>query len=174
MSTLAERKKAKRARRPIYMVVRRVIDAETGEELGALVPIHPIDRRLMRERKFHVNREVRAELKQPRESWKHRLIHKIGMLLVDEVEEFRDLNSHEAIKRVQRAAGVCCEEHEIPGTGYTFREAQSMAFDEMENDEFEHLFTGVTQYIGDHYAHLMLDEVKAEFWQMANGERRPA
>jgi hypothetical protein len=170
VSTAAQKKAAKRARRPIYMVVRKLVDPDTGELLGALVPAHPIDRRLMKERKFHVNREVRAELKAPRIVWQHRLIHKIGQLLVDEIEEFRDLNSHEAIKRVQRASGVCCDEHEIPGTGITVREAQSLAFDEMDASDFEHLFVGVTQYIGDKYAHLLLDEVRAEFWSMANRE----
>jgi hypothetical protein len=170
VTTAAQKRAAKRARRPIYMIVRRLMDPETGELVGALVPSHPVDQRLMKDRKFHVNREVRADLKAPRIVWQHRLLHKIGQLLVDEVEEFRDLSSHEAIKRVQRASGVCCDEHEIPGTGITIREAQSLAFDEMESDEFEHLFVGVTQYIGDHYAHVMLDEVRAEFWSMANRE----
>lgn len=170
MTTALAKAKAKRARRPIYLLVDRLVDPKTGELVGCLRPANEIDQRLLKERKFHMGREVRAELKQPREIWKHKLIHKIGQLVVDEVEEFRDLDSHEAIKRIQRASGVCCEEHEIPGTGITIREAQSLAFDEMDNAAFEHLFKGVTQYIGDKYAHVMLDEVRAEFWEMANGE----
>lgn len=171
MTTAAAKKvKAKRARRPIYLLVDRLMDPDTGEMIGCLRPANAIDQRLLKERKFRIGREVRAELKQPREVWKHKLIHKIGGLLVDHVDEFAACDSHEAIKRVQRKAGVCVEEREIPGTDLVIREAKSLAFDEMEHSEFEQLFEGITQYIGDHYAGVMLDEVRAEFWQMANGE----
>jgi hypothetical protein len=74
---------------------------------------------------------------------------------------------------VQRESGVCCEPMEIDlGTlgKVPVNVPQSLAFDEMENADFEHLFKGITQYIGDHYAGVMLDEVRAEFWQMANPE----
>ena len=167
MTTAAAKVKAKRARRPIYLVVDRLVDPRTGEEVGCLRPANLIDQRLLKERKFYLGREVRAELKAPREAWKHRLIHKIGGLLVDNVDEFAECGSHEAIKRVQRKSGVCCEERDIPGTDLVIREAQSLAFDEMEHDEFERLFTGITQYIGDNYAGVLLDDVRAEFWEMA-------
>jgi hypothetical protein len=62
MTTAAAKKiRAKRARRPIYLVVRKLVDPDTGELVGALVPANDVDARLMRERKFHVNREVRAD-----------------------------------------------------------------------------------------------------------------
>jgi hypothetical protein len=198
--TALAKAKAKRARRPIYLLVDRLMDPKTGELVGCLRPANEIDQRLLKERKFHMGREVRAELKQPREVWKHKLIHKIGQLLVDEVEEFRDLDSHEAIKQIQRASGVCCETVQMNASpvvtallnaaevllGKGARNVlaavlpqitvidvsvpQSLAFDEMDNAQFEHLFKGVTQYIGDKYTHLMLDDIRAEFWQMANGE----
>src|SRR5690606_8542853 len=106
-------------------------------------------------------------LKQPREAWKHRLIHKIGALMVDNVEGWEHLDSHDAVKRLQRESGVCCEELEIdvPGVGRLMvKQAESLAFDEMENDRFETLFNGITKHIGDHYAHVLLDDVRAEFW----------
>lgn len=168
MKTEAAKKiQAKRARRPIYMVVRKLVDPDTGESLGALVPAHDIDARLLRERNFHVGREVRAELKQPRVEWQHRLIHKIGTLMVDNVEGWEQLKSHDAVKRLQRESGVCCEEMEvdIPGVGRLMvKQAESLAFDEMEQDRFEQLFEGITQHIGAKYAHVMVDDVRAEFW----------
>ena len=178
MTTAAEKRAAKRARRPVYLVVRKLMDPDTGEVIGALVPAHPIDQRLLKERKFHVNREVRAELKQPRNAAFHRLAHAVGHLLVDNVEEFRDVTAHEALKRVQRAAGVCCEPFEIdlgPVLGkVTAMQARSLAFDEMEEDEFRTFFDGVTAYIGEHYAGVMLDEVRGEFWEMVNGDNMRA
>lgn len=199
--TYAEKKAAKRARRPIYMVVARLIDPRTGEEVGALVPAHPIDQRLMRERRFHVDREVRAELKQPRNVKFHRLAHAIGHLLVDNVEAFQGMQAHQALKAVQLEAGVCCDEREIDATPViravlaaaeavfgegaakllrtvlpevrtvTVKEARSLAFDEMPEDEFAVFFEGITAHIGATYAGVMLDEIRAEFWLMVNGEQ---
>lgn len=162
----------KRKARPIYLTVQRLVDPRTGEEIGALVPAHPIDLRLLRERKFHVDREVRAELKQPRNVAFHRLAHALGHLLVDNVEAFRDLGAHEALKRVQRDAGVCCEPFEIdlgPLGKVQAMQARSLAFDEMDESEFRAFFDGITAYISEHYAGVMLDEVRGEFWEMVNG-----
>lgn len=172
MTTAAEKRAAKRARRPVYLVVRKLMDPDTGEVIGALVPAHPIDQRLLKERKFHVNREVRAELKQPRNAAFHRLAHAVGHLLVDNVEAFRDLDAHAALKRVQTESGVCCEPLEIdlgPLGKVQVKQARSLAFDELEEDEFRTFFDGITAYIGEHYTSVMLDEVRAEFWELVNG-----
>lgn len=173
MSALAKQKAAKRSRRPIYLVVRRMADCETGEVMGALVPAHPIDRRLMRERKFTLNREVRAELKQSRNPARHRLAHAIGNLLVDNVEKFRAMSGHAALKEVQRESGVCCEPMEIdlgPVIGKVKANvARSIAFDEMDEAEFGELFNGVCDWIDLHYASAMTDDVRAEYFLMIEG-----
>lgn len=205
MTTDAAKKvRAKRARRPVYLVVRRLVDPATGEEVGALVPANPIDARLLRERKFHAGREVRAEMKQPRNVAFHRLAHAIGHLLVDNVEEFRDLSAHEAIKRVQVESGICCEIVEMDASPVVsalldaaeavlgkgarkvlaavlpairvipVKQARSLSFDELEEDDFRTFFDGITAYIAEHYAHLMLDDVRAEYWDLVNGTRRAA
>jgi hypothetical protein len=157
----------------VYLVVRKLVDPDTGELVGALVPANGIDARLLRERKFSTGREVRAELKQPRNPAFHRLAHAIGHLLVDNVEEFRDLDGHGALKAVQTRSGVCCEPLEIDlGTlgKVTAQIARSLAFDEMSEDQFRLFFDGVTAYIGEHYTSVMLDDVRTEFWLMCNGD----
>lgn len=173
MTTAAAKRQAKRARRPIYLVVARLVDPRTGEEVGALIPANDIDRRLMKERRFAVGKEIRAELKQPRNPAFHRLAHAIGNLLVDNVEEFRDLTGHEALKRVQVLSGVCCEPMELdlgPLGKVTVKQPRSLAFDEMPEDEFRVFFDGITAYIAEHYASVMLDDVRAEYWLMVQGE----
>jgi len=177
LTAAAKKVRAKRARRPIYLVVRKLMDPDSGEIVGALVPANDIDARLLRERKFHTGREVRAELKQPRNPAFHRLAHAIGHLLVENVEAFRDMDAHGAIKALQAKTGVCCEPLEIDLGSLgkvTAQVARSLAFDEMAEDEFKQLFEAVTAYIGEHYSHVMLDEVRGEFWQMVNGEQRAA
>lgn len=136
-----------------------------------------VDARLHRERKFHTGRSVRAELKQPRVEWQHRLIHKIGHLVEDNIEGWEQLDAHDAVKRLQRESGTCCEEIEIDVPGVVrlmVKQAESLSFDEMEQDRFQLLFDGITEHIERRYAHVMLDEVRAEFWQGAGQNRRAA
>ena len=201
-STAKERAKARRARRPIYLIVRKLADPDTGEIVGALVPANAIDGRLMRERKFTVGREIRAEMKQPRNVAFHRLAHALGHLLVDNVEELRDLSSHEALKRLQLESGIACEivemdaspvisailaaAEEMLGAGarkvlaavlpeiktIPVKVARSLAFDEMDEDEFRGFFDGVVSCAAEHYGHVMLDDVRAEFWDLVSGGNR--
>jgi len=176
--TAAQKKvRAKRARRPVYMTARKMIDAETGEIVVAFRASNEIDGRLLRERGIKVGHEYRHEIKQAREGWKHRLMHKIGGLLVDSVEGWETFDSHGAIKEAQARSGVCCDsERFVIDLGQFGRHEversipRSMAFDEMPEDEFERLFVGVTQWIAEQYSHVMLDDVRDEFWRMANRE----
>ena len=111
-------------------------------------------------------------MKQPRNVAFHRLAHALGNLLRDNVEAMQGLTGHDALKRVQRESGVCCERIEIdlgPLGKVTVMQARSLAFDEMDEDEFRVFFDGITAHIGEHYAHVMLDDVRAEFWQLVNG-----
>ncbi|KWV17158.1 hypothetical protein ATB53_00315 [Xanthomonas translucens] len=200
MTAAARKIRQKRASRPIYGTCLRMIDPSTGEEVGAFVPTNPIDRRLAKERGYRVGHEYRLEIKQSRNPAFHRLAHAIGHLLVDNVEEFRDLDAHAALKRVQLESGIRCETVEMDaapvvsalldaaeavlGAGarkvlaavlpeirtIPVKVAQSLAFDSMEEDEFADFFRGITAHIGEHYAHVLLDDVRAEFWLMANGQ----
>lgn len=202
MTTVAERIKAKRARRPIYGEWMKAVVLETGEERIGWFAQHPVDRRLLKERGWRIGIECRAEFKQSRNVKFHRLAHAVGHLLSDHVEEFRGINSHEALIRVQLASGVACDVIEMNaspviaaildaaevmlGEGarkvlagvlpeirtIPVKSARSMAFDEMDEDEFRQFFDGITEYIAEHYSSVMLDEVRSEFWKMVNGDAR--
>lgn len=133
----------------------------------------------------------------------HRLAHVIGHLLVDNLEAFRDLDAHAALKQVQLESGSCCEMVEMDATPVVkalldaaeavlgagarkvlaavlqeirtipVKVAQSLAFDSMEEEDFATFFKGVTACIGDHYAHVMLDDVRADYWRIVNGWQQP-
>ena len=100
-------------RRPIYFVVRKMADPDTGEMVGCLVPDSGLDRRAMRDRKYTVGTQLRAELKKPRNVKFHRLAHAIGGLMVDNVESFSNLDAHSAVSngakalREQKQANLC-------------------------------------------------------------------
>lgn len=95
--------------RPVYFVVRPMIDAETGEVCGCLVPNSPIDQRVLRERKYRTNDVLRATLHHPRNGKFHRLVHQLGTLVKQNIDGFHHMDSHAAIKQLQRESGVCCD-----------------------------------------------------------------
>lgn len=174
MAGFAAKKSAKRARRPIYGEIRRVADCETGEIRLAIVAAHPIDRALMKDRKYREGDELRLEIKRPRNPKFHRLVHAIGQMLVEHVDGFEGLDAHGAIKRVQREAGVCCEEQtmDLPGLGtVTLKVPESLAFDEMDDARFRELFDGITRYIAERYWPDMTPEALEEMALAIAGER---
>lgn len=66
-------------------------------------------------------------------------------------------------------AGALPEIRTIP-----VKRAESLSFGEMEQARFQELFDGLTEYIGRRYTHVMLYDVRAEFWRMAGQNRRVA
>ena len=178
LTPAAKKIKAKRARRPIYGTWTRVVIPETGEERIAWVAANPIDSRLLKERGWKRGVECRAEFKRSRNVKFHNLGHAIGVLLVENVEAFRDMDGHDALKKVQADSGVCCDVEKFVIDLGSFGKHEvdrniphSLAFDELDEDEFAKFFHGITSYIGDTYAGVMLDEVKGEFWMMVNGNK---
>ena len=142
-----QKAKAKLRRRSIHVTVMRVMIPETGELVGALVPDHPIDRRAMRERKFNVGKQLRAELKQSRNSGFYRKAHVLAGWLTDNVEGrgFEGLGLHDGLKHLQTESGIGCvtEQFEIPGLGVCSRTiAESLNFDEMDEGRWNELWSG--------------------------------
>lgn len=193
---------AKRARRPIYGTWMHAAVLETGESRLGFFASHPVDRRLLKERGFRKDVECRAEFKMPRNGPFHRLLHAVGNVLVDNVEGFESHGSHDAVKRIQVEADVCCEVIEMDATpvvtalldaseallGAGARKvlaavlpeiktipvkiARSMAYDEMDDDEFALLFKGVTNHIDVHYGPSLTADVKAEYLLMVEGNQQ--
>lgn len=167
-------KKPKAARRPVYFRVAKLVDPETGELVGALVPRSGVDQRMMRERGYKVSSEIRAELKKPRNVKFHRLAHALGGLLVDQCEAFSGMDQHSAIKKAQTEAGVCCltEEIDVPGIGtLTRRVPESIAFDEMEEGRFSEFWKGVTSHVTSEYLRGMTPDALEEAILMMDGAR---
>lgn len=173
MTTVAQKKAAKRARRPVYGTIVRVAVLETGEERLAIVASHPIDRTLMQERGFREGDDVRMEVKRPRNVKFHRLLHAVGQVMVDNVDGWEQLSAHDAVKRLQRESGTCCEEVEIdiPGMGKLLaKQAESLAFDEMAPERFAQLFEGITAHIDREYSPDFTADVRGDYVAMVTGD----
>lgn len=145
--TAAKKARAKLRSRDIRMTVMKLVNPETGELIGALVPDHPIDRRSMKERKMFAGKQIRATLRQDRNPMFWRKAHVLGGWLADNVEAFSGCDMHSAVKRLQELSGVGCEtvEYDIPGVGKLTRtEAQSLNFSDMDEGEFNTIWDGGT------------------------------
>lgn len=144
-----------RPRKPIYFRVERLVRPLTGEAVGALVPLTTWDARSMRERKYSVGTELRAELKQRRNVKFHRLAHAIGALMVEQHEAFAGLTAHDALKRLQAESGAACEtvQYDLPGGlgKLTRTEPRSIAFDEMDEGEFSEVVQAMYRHIAAKY-----------------------
>lgn len=166
---MARPKVAKRAKRPIYFTVERLVRVSTGEEVGALVPRYQCDLKEMRARKYCVGTELRVELKKPRNPKFHRLAHALGQLAVDHIEGFESLSAHDALKRLQRECGVQCESQELdlgPLGKVPVSVPRSIAFDELDEGEFGELFTGVVLHIRKAYWPTLSEETIEELTRM--------
>jgi hypothetical protein len=158
--TAAARKvKSKRQRRPIYLRCERLVRPETGESVGAWVPLTKWDARALRDRKYSTGTEVRAEFKKPRNVKFHRLAHAVGAMMVEQVEDFSGLTAHDALKRLQRECGAFCDEIEMQiDLGPTFgkhvvpvKEPRSISFDELDEGSFQELFAAIYKHISATY-----------------------
>lgn len=141
--------KRKRASRPIFLEVMRVVLLETGEEVGALVPLTKWDRRSMRERKFTIGSEWRGEFKRARNLGFYRKAHVLGAWLADNVEGFEGLTQHDALKRLQTLSGIGCVEEDITidlgsfGVHKASRKfAESLNFEDMDESRWQELWDG--------------------------------
>ncbi|MHB0775408.1 hypothetical protein [Halomonas sp. WWR20] len=146
--------KRKRPARPLYLVVRKLVDPATGVEVGALVPAYDIDGAMMRKRGLKVGTTVRAELTAPRNVTIHRLVHGLGGLVCQHIEGFEDHDHHSALKKLQQDAEVCCDVYytDVPGVGqFKTVVPQSIAFDAMDESEFQRFWRGICRHICERY-----------------------
>jgi hypothetical protein len=138
---------------PVELVLRRLVDPVTGEQVAAFVAASDADRSMLRERGFRLNTAVRAVLTMPRNPRFNRLVHGLGKAIARNLERFAGLQSHAAIKELQTESGAACDETRtpIPGVGeLVSRRPRSLAFDEMGEDEFQDFWRQVCAYLIAH------------------------
>jgi hypothetical protein len=154
MAKAAASKKARKPDKPIYFEWQHVAVLETGERRLALVAATQWDQAACRARGYKAKQLVRAALKRPRNPKFHAMAHALGALMVAHCEGYEEMDAHDALKKMQRESGVCCEEMEIdlgPLGIMTAKQARSIAFDEMDEAEFSTLVHGICQHLRDKY-----------------------
>lgn len=148
-------KKARKPDKPVYFEWQHVAVLETGEKKLALVAATQWDQAALRARGYKAKQLVRATLKRPRNNVFHRLAHALGTIAVENCEGFEEMDAHDALKKLQRESGVCCEEIDFdlgPAFGIVkAKQAMSIAFDEMPEETFQLLVHGICAYLTEKY-----------------------
>ena len=137
---------------------------------GALVPADSMAAGRLRARGYHMNDLVFAEIKKPRNPGFHRLAHRIGTLVAENIDVFDGMSAHNVLKRLQYEANIGCEEivvQEEDGTIRLLRWPQSLSFESMDEGEFREVVTGFCRHISQRYwPDMDADQVEAmaESW----------
>lgn len=169
--------KPKRIPPRIYVDIRKMIDPETGELVGCLVPAGHVDRAILRRKKIKTGMRIRTTVSKERSYGQHKYAHKIGQFMEANVEGFEGMDAHQVIKVLQLDGGVFCDEQEIdasPVVGAVLKAAgivlgeaaakmlaavlpsiktikvkvpRSLSFDEMDEGDFQAFIKGICRHI---------------------------
>lgn len=121
---------------------------------GALVPGDGYTQKRLKERGYRVGDILLADLRKPRHPGFHRLAHRLGQLVAENIEAFEGLDGHAALKRIQIEAGIGCDEIplRLPVIGQiTYRVPRSLSYASMDQAEFEKTIRGMSEYIAREY-----------------------
>lgn len=121
---------------------------------GALVPADQCAASQLRARRYKVGDLLVAELKKPRSPKFNRLVHRIGQLVVANIDAFSGIDAHRAIKRLQIEGRVACDEIgvNVPGFGMVIQFIpRSLSFESMDETEYREAARGICRTIAERY-----------------------
>lgn len=123
-------------------------------EKGRLTPADAYAAGQLRSRGYKVGDVLKAKLSKLRNPKFNRLVHRIGQLVVANIESFHGAETHDAIKRLQIEAGAGCDEIGIliPGFGMAIhRTPRSLSFESMSEDEYQTVAKSICRHIAATY-----------------------
>ncbi len=158
--------KQKRIPSRIYVDIRRMIDPETGELVGCLVPVGHADRDILRKKKLKVGARIRTTVSKERSYGQHKYVHRLGQFIEQNVEGFEGKDAHAIVKQLQVDGDIMCDRErlQIEGfEGYLIRKVpRSMAFDEIDEGEFQQFVSQLCAHIAAKYLPTLSPEQVAE------------
>ena len=140
---------------------------------GALVPADNYAASLLRSRGYAMNDLLAAELVKPRNPRFNRLVHRIGQLVVANIESFSGMDAHQAIKRIQIEGKVACEEIGISVANYGMviqLIPRSLSFESMDEGEYLIAARGICRTIAERYWPELDEDQIAEMAESFVGE----
>lgn len=121
---------------------------------GGLVPADHWASSELRQKGFKIGDILGADLSKCRNPKFNALVHRIGQLCVKNIDEFKNSDAHDVLKRLQIEGNIACEEVSIriPGHGMVFhRIPMSLSFDSMDEGVFCETARAFCRLIADRY-----------------------
>lgn len=121
---------------------------------GALIPADDMAASRLRAKGYHLNDVVFAEFKKPRNPKFHRLAHRIGSLVAENIDVFSGMTAHNVLKRLQWEGNIACEEvvvQDADGEIRMIRWPLSMSFESMDQGEFKEVVAAFCRHIAETY-----------------------
>ena len=140
---------------------------------GCLIPADSYAASKLRERGYGMNDLLSAELTKPRNPKFNRLVHRIGQLVVSNIEAFAGLDAHQAIKRLQIEGKVACEEIDVMVANYGMviqLIPRSLSFESMDEGEYVQAARGICRTIAERYWPSLTEDAIAEMAESFVGE----
>ena len=145
----------KKRRVPVYL---RVIK-------GGFAPADRFQESVLRQRGYRIGDLLKADLIKPRNPKFNNLVHRIGQLVVANIEAFDGLEPHAAIKRLQIEGRIACDEIGVfvPRYGMVIQSVpRSLSFESMDEAEYQAAAKGICRTIAERYWHGLSEEQIAE------------
>ena len=140
---------------------------------GGLCPADNYASSVLRERGYRVGDLLAAELVKPRNPKFNRLVHRIGQLVVANIESFANLEAHQAIKRLQIEGKVACDEIGISVSNYGMviqLIPRSLSFESLDEGEYQQAARGICRTIAERYWPELDEDQIAEMAESFVGE----
>lgn len=120
---------------------------------GCLMPADSYAESRLRARNYHLNDLVTVVIKKLRNPRFNRLLHKIGCLVVENIESFCSYKAHDALKRLQIEANAGCQELKIwrHGKWELLRIPNSLSFESMDEGEYQEVSRKICHYLSNEY-----------------------
>lgn len=142
-------------------------------EKGALVPADACAMEQLRARGYSIGDILSCDLRKLRSQKFNRLVHRIGQLVVANIEGFENLDAHLAIKRLQLEGKVACDEIGIlvPGFGTMIHLVpRSLSFESMDEAEYREAARGICRHISARYWPTLTPEAIEQMAEMMVSE----
>ena len=134
---------------------------------GGLVPADGYTRSQLRAKGYKVGDHLLSTLHKPRNPKFHRLAHRLGTLVAENIEEFSGMDAHAVLKRLQVEGNIACDEFpaflDIMGQRIKIahRMPRSLSFADMDEGEFRQTFTAMCNVIArDYWADCTADQIE--------------
>lgn len=123
-------------------------------EKGRLVPDDGYTEKRLREKGYRLGDVLKATLTKPRNVSFHRLVHVFGELVAQNIEDFRGMQAHSVLKRIQLEAGIACDEMLLRaenGMQFVHRLPRSLSFADMDEGEFLEVYREMCEFVSGKY-----------------------